>query len=901
MATPVPTFLVWADDVGYRGNDIHLVRSATTKASSEPLEPFLRVFFDDGEIRPLPAGTVVLFDVSVPSPAAVDPADSYVNRYGFDPKFGTGVIELERTPTARVVNNFIITAKATIPGALKNPYESQIRIHIHAGRDQVRVQPNPPRLRKDTALRFSVLAQFSNGSLGDISYHPGLTWQVSSSLVVGPDPHSSVSDKERAFKDGGFISAAPGTTATTGTIKVNLPPSLGGPTSDGDGEATVTIIESWNDLPGLPDGGDPYQAQHIIGPGIAKRDSPNVRNVLFLPEGFQETEETVFEQMADRLALGLRALTAFRPYDILPVNFFRLWVQPYPDALRSGVTELQELFPFLREGNKFRASALPHPTKPGTLLSSDKKKTDEAVADMLSQLAYLVGLPVSLEPQANLAAQIAEWARIYRPGYVRFADTVSTPRQQEVFKRWKTLESRGLTIETDTLFQLATGERPRVDSKPVQRFITPHPLRYTREDLDPLLSKIFVVDENNNRVPIGNDLWVKFSSKDVDLVFFITRGQHYAAANAESGKLSPVDPAQPDKKRLKRRQSAVAMVDSPQPLFEESFDHFFPVTHVEPLIMDATGTTVIVTTRQFGVVAHELAHSMLCGDEYGSEGATASDAEKVDIERWWNLQHVAEVGGTTETGPVQVDKIRWRWPRITAAGVTAAALKPVGTDGKRFSVEMRPPHSGEFAKDDRVRYRPAPLLGRATPGDILQFRQPAALFAVRDRVGNTLELELLEPAPGSFTNDSAAGNVLYKPRRDSAGKDELIIHPAILSLLASSGVLSRRSADCDANAGSDNKFQVPLRPLPSGFRYPATKSSIVGLYDGGNGNRCGIYHATGKCMMRKSDWLRIKRGVESLEITALCHVCRYILVDLVDPRRHDVIDRHFKPVSTRAP
>jgi hypothetical protein len=37
----VPLFLVWAQEFGYRGNDIHLVRSPTAKVKSEKLEQYL--------------------------------------------------------------------------------------------------------------------------------------------------------------------------------------------------------------------------------------------------------------------------------------------------------------------------------------------------------------------------------------------------------------------------------------------------------------------------------------------------------------------------------------------------------------------------------------------------------------------------------------------------------------------------------------------------------------------------------------------------------------------------------------------------------------------------------------------------------------------------------------------
>lgn len=670
-----------------------------------------------------------------------------------------------------------------------------------------------------------------------------------------------------------------------------------------------------------PTNGNPYQAQLIVGgqgggQGIAKVTSPQVRNVLFLPEGFQATEESFFEQMADQTAQAMRGQSAFFPFDVLGVNFFRLWVQPYDSATRSGLTDLQEMFPAVQDGQTtdtppqplFRAEPIPVPTKvdPGYLtpLTSTATNDHDRVVDLLGQLVYLVGLPVSMEPKGDLPTQITEWNRIYQANFITF-DPVLTQKHPAVplatFARWSQYKLRGITLEIDTLFQLATGGRPTADFDPVFRSVDMHPLRYTREDLDPLLNKIFVVDQQGNQTSLTN-VWVDFASKDVNLVCFILRGQHYAGASFLSGKLSPTTP---NTTRVQRRACGAAWEEKKEPLYQEVFaGSGFPATVVGAIPSDGTGT-INISNLQQAVLAHELCHSLLCGDEYGSLGVTATDSILFDIDGFWNLQHVDEVGGEDAADPVEVGAIRWRWPRITAAGVMASAIKAVS--GNTFTVDMVAGHSGLFAKMDQVRYRQPALLTRPNPGDILQFQQPVALFQVTDRAKDTLTLALVNPTdPTAFTNDSAAGDILYTPRPTTSG-DELIIHPAILSLLGSSGVLSRNVADCNANSGTENKEQKPQRTLPSGFRYPLTRSSIIGLYDGGKDKQCGVYHATGKCLMRGLTWIPKQKATKKQPggpskapdplVVPLCHVCRYIIIDLIDPRRHDSLDRRFKAIT----
>jgi hypothetical protein len=64
------------------------------------------------------------------------------------------------------------------------------------------------------------------------------------------------------------------------------------------------------------------------------------------------------------------------------------------------------------------------------------------------------------------------------------------------------------------------------------------------------------------------------------------------------------------------------------------------------------------------------------------------------------------------------------------------------------------------------------------------------------------------------------------------------------------------------------------------------KTTIVGLYSGGAEWSCGIFHPAGQCMMRDSD----DGDAE------FCAVCRYILVDFINPFRHFEIDRDYAEI-----
>jgi hypothetical protein len=85
--------------------------------------------------------------------------------------------------------------------------------------------------------------------------------------------------------------------------------------------------------------------------------------------------------------------------------------------------------------------------------------------------------------------------------------------------------------------------------------------------------------------------------------------------------------------------------------------------------------------------------------------------------------------------------------------------------------------------------------------------------------------------------------------------------------------------------------QIPVIPgvsLPDCFSKHRTR--IVGLYSGGMTYHKGLFHPTGNCIMRESH----TDGRE------FCAVCRYILVELIDPSRHFLIDLDYGKVYPQA-
>jgi hypothetical protein len=84
-------------------------------------------------------------------------------------------------------------------------------------------------------------------------------------------------------------------------------------------------------------------------------------------------------------------------------------------------------------------------------------------------------------------------------------------------------------------------------------------------------------------------------------------------------------------------------------------------------------------------------------------------------------------------------------------------------------------------------------------------------------------------------------------------------------------------------------------------------SRVVGAYDGGAVFNCGVFHPTGYCAMKSSSRATIirrepfSRTFRSGGTTEYCHVCRYLLVDLIDPSLHGKFDNAYTPLYVEGP
>jgi hypothetical protein len=308
-----------------------------------------------------------------------------------------------------------------------------------------------------------------------------------------------------------------------------------------------------------------------------------------------------------------------------------------------------------------------------------------------------------------------------------------------------------------------------------------------------------------------------------------------------------------------------------------------------------------------------VGHSFGLGDEYNEKG-TMPDSEEVDA-NYGNLQKQVDLEDPA-THDLDGDLIKWRWHRIRKAAVIQGAITQAEPGTFRIPVVLG--QARQFAIGNEVMLRV-----RQFPNPLPRLDLSGAIGPRDARVSNLLEIVSVSDPGGlqdparpagadnpivgavmvstvegeSFTAADAArftsGCIVYLPVPAS----ESVVSPdyPFAEMIAKNikdhitergRALNQDPANARICVPDNNDIQKPVKlevDLPICFSH---KNQIVGLFTGGDTYSCGVYHPTGSCIMRNSN----SDGKE------FCAVCRYLLVDIIDPSKHFSIDLDYEKI-----
>lgn len=619
----------------------------------------------------------------------------------------------------------------------------------------------------------------------------------------------------------------------TFVITAQLPAAVGGASAT----ATKRIGAPW-------DVAHPVDVSIVVGGGWPGTINPEVvPNVLFLGDGFAAADEVKFGTYVNSLVQFLKTNPLNRPYDVLStsINFWKAFL---PSDVR-GVSVRAEVYPTGDAGD-LRANIVDEPEKPPA----------GAGIWTLKQLIYMVGLPVRTDDISNAARTNAaiktEWQSLVDPN--------PTPNVNDaLINRWRALAKRSFIDEVNSPLGVAVG-------KPVSNrtadFIQLHPRRIDRDDLDSLLRSL----RDPRGIPV-QDLWAKRADgtkpNNYDMVCILVAGKGRAVNSdgyffvdvLDDIKIAPI-----------AGKNAFSLRSAPA---------------------DIPGTADNDRSR---TLAHELTHSFRIDDEYGEREGPPVGVTSAEVDEYSNIALEAD---TKRAGQFHGDEIKWNWHRVRKAGVLDAPIQDVG--GGKFKLTLRLGHGYQFAVGDTVHLRFREFL-KALPKNP-KMSAPLEIVAPAP-TSNEIHVQLKAGAPfpyppanivapANFIAEFPAGCIVFIPTPAPPGALDNATYPYAEMIgknikkyiTDNNKPLTRYPSVVD-----DNNIQQPIIPgvsLPDCFN--KNRPRIVGLYSGGDTYHKGVFHATGNCIMRDSH----TDGKE------FCAVCRYILVDLIDPTKHWEIDRNY--------
>ncbi len=581
----------------------------------------------------------------------------------------------------------------------------------------------------------------------------------------------------------------------------------------------------------------PTTLTFVSGAGAAR--VATAPNLLFLPDGF--TSRADFDRFVRQVVTKLTSRQVLRPFDLLAneLNFWSAWV-PSVDA---GISTRAELGAVTRtSGANRRQSEVPYPEAPPAA----------AATWTLEQLIHQVGLPIPSDAGRPLTGGVdpilPEWVTL-------FGAQVTAARVTGVYADWLALHQRTFIDDRNTAFRMFTGSRPRVREVPHRRVS----LGIETADLDVFLNQLTFPAQGRIGVTWGGGAGGPAGltpGKDSQLICILSLTARNGGSNHG-------------------HFFAVALGVAPDHLTSAAA----APSRGRALVAPAVPARPLLDT--VGSVGHESAHSLTLLDEYGGAATTPAGTT------FPNDANVQEDTAVRVGANLVGANIKWRWHRIEHAGVTAS---PVIVMGANFRVDLRAGHAAGFAVGNVIRLRTRPLLSSTVSAELEIVSIAADAIELRDGTG------AFAPVIATF----AAGSVFMRVVRSTVApnpEQRLVAASVEAHLNGQPHPLNAPRVPAAGRVCTPNNADM----LPATFinaalqarvaaAHPRFSAWLVGLYEGGATFSCGTFHPTGTCLMRQ-----IEIATVSGTLYQFCTVCRYALVDLLDPRQHGVIDRDYAP------
>jgi hypothetical protein len=865
--------LMWKAGEGY---DIHVLRGGPASKSLA------------GALN-LPAG-------SLPFSLKFSPQIGGIpSLFGLSVNQSTGEVTASPPPSntsQAVINNFLMTVSIEDNNAKK--YETEIRVHIHDSVTDIWLTPSTLTIHKGAdECRFTVLASFNDGTVGDITDWPQLSYRsvvpltslASTDVLVSPKGVLQAVTPGKGANIIVTLQLPPGSVPTTfsAAAMAHAKPSWDTVSANAKVNFVVAGLRLKKEKKDKPQKGGTVEPNKD-DPNSAKRDSvasvvAKALNVLFVSEGF--SRESDFNNLVNKIVEDLRTQDYLQPFKLVQdsINYWSVFLPSQGD----GITLLGEYV--------VSANTRPTPSWRGNFLRQPKKPAGSATTWTLEELIHEVGLPVSSDPTTLNSIKDLWTLRYGNKDYQTLA--------ARHFTAWRRMAGqptswRSVLNERDTAFGMRNSDRTRASPSFGEVMLGSDPRRTGDANIFKFIAGLnYGTDPDDDSTHNLGATW-KEGAKDAGFVCFLCLTQKHSGIRWGSYFLSSTGRSSTIDLKLTNTARGTSTMDIATP----------PVSMWDQTLLPT-------------VVAHEFAHALGLADEYGDGGG-----RRLEIDHQEPNLLDKRIITTTAPGPPprisstvynKTQEIKWLWPRLTKAGVLNGTPQKSGTG---LRVPLQNDHGKPFAFGDIVRFRATPVKVRPSLDPLTMFA-PGLSFIVTSHDNNSVNVALGHPGgvivdvnlPIPASSDPRGwGDIflsLFKPGLKCAlicprrapgpggGVELKLVSEIIRSHIAISNAplnappgnetAGRETAACVAAGGVGSGRMTPTN-LPPGFVPPfavaGAPSDIIGIYEGGGGHDCGVFRPAGRCKMREA----FAQGVP------FCHVCRYILVDRVDPTKHGELD-----------
>lgn len=634
--------------------------------------------------------------------------------------------------------------------------------------------------------------------------------------------------------------------------------------------------------------------QTLVRVRSADKDQPATKhNILFLAEGFHQGDKDKFDEIVTKIVDEIFSKARHEPYPMLGKSF-NVW-KAFAPAEQHAVTC----------GFRVNDTAVADTLSAGCPIPAPFSVSSDNTMYSVAELVARVGLPLRTETR-DLANLKTAWNAQSLTNF-----QAAKANDEKLIAAWKAQKSLGILEARNTFFGLILGCRYADRHSQSPTVLPPTNDNPGDANLAPFIAQVYewftphdvarVLSPDPRRHPpelhAFND-----TNPGNSILSYIGHLQDSEAPHANVGPewLPDVNP-NPALKTFKKSRGLIAMITYEGVTGGANFNNltilatsvaknaalkFAYSTTATEKVMQRTPVEPIEPDIDecINTVAHEFGHSFNLGDEYesyvGDEPAASNQYDNVT-----SLSNINLDANFLVNRKFDPDKVKWF--SLYRMILSDTLVKDSEIQGStKIKVSIPPGNIGKWveAKKQNVDVRLRRIKTNPEGGQLpfpvgdSDFLTDLQIESIDETNGAMVLSGDPMPAPGPVF---PPGSLLFVPRRDSAHKLLFVVETKVREKLIQTNL--PLNTDPDTTKVS-KQADVPVDI--AGFTPPCKSYKVIGVYEGAEYKTGMVYRPAGLCKMRKSSDAGEGDG-------EFCHVCKYLIVNRVDPGLHALLDEKY--------